>query len=156
MKVAVAAKADEVEFQRLALNHAHIRHIRDIDRRIIRLTRNRTERRELRTVELHPIIALLVAILKGLQNLRTVIIRIRYILIAQERYLACLTRFLHQTPPPLSASHRYDMFKKLPERYTPLSKISDLYHRRFPHFLQEDFPVYIESPLRKSQLSQGA
>ena len=47
----MVAEAEQVQFERLALNHFDIGNVANIDRGEVRLTRNRAETCELRAVE---------------------------------------------------------------------------------------------------------
>ena len=84
VKIAVVAEREQVELQALALHHTLIRHVVDVDRGEIGLTRDRAEARELRTVELHPVIIFGVLVLEGLEHLGCVIGRIAHLLVSQQ------------------------------------------------------------------------
>ena len=81
----MVAEAHEVELQRLALDHPAARDVRDIDGRIVRLARDGAERRELRAVELDPVIIVRMTVLERLEDLRTVIVVVFDIFLAEER-----------------------------------------------------------------------
>ena len=85
MKIAVVAETEEVELQGLTLDHTPFRDVGNRDRRKIRLSRNRTETRELRAIELDPIILVRMLILKGFQKMRRVVLRILRMLLAEMR-----------------------------------------------------------------------
>lgn len=85
VEIAVVAEAHEVELQRLALDHPAARDVRDIDGRIVRLARDGAERRELRAVELDPVIIVRMTVLERLEDLRTVIVVVFDIFLAEER-----------------------------------------------------------------------
>jgi hypothetical protein len=69
MEIPVVTEGEEIEFQALRLHHSFVRDIEDFDFREVWLSGNRTERRELRTVELHPVVVVRVFVLKRLQYL---------------------------------------------------------------------------------------
>ena len=56
MKIAMVTETEQIEFQAFGLNHTFVRHIGNLDFREVRLPGNRAKARELRTVELYPII----------------------------------------------------------------------------------------------------
>ena len=63
------AKTEEVEFQRLRLDHTFARQIVDANLREVRLSRDRAQARELRAVEANPVVVLRMLVLKRLQHL---------------------------------------------------------------------------------------
>ena len=69
MEIAVIAEGEEIEFQALRLDHPLARDIEDLDFCEVRLSCDRTERCELWTVELYPVIVVRMTVLKGLQHL---------------------------------------------------------------------------------------
>jgi hypothetical protein len=73
MKVAMIAEGEEIEFETLALNHTLGGQIHDAYLGKVRLTGDGTERGELRTIELHPVVVLRVLVLKGLQYRRIIV-----------------------------------------------------------------------------------
>ena len=84
VEIAVIAEREQIEFQALALHHALIRHVVDVDRGEIGLTRDRAEARELGAVELHEVVVFGMFVLEGLQHLRCVIGGIAYLLVSQQ------------------------------------------------------------------------
>ena len=85
MEIAVIAETEQVELQRLAFYHAFPWDVRNINRRIVRLARDGAERRELRAVELDPVIIVRMTVLERLEDLRTVIVVVFDIFLAEER-----------------------------------------------------------------------
>ena len=85
MEIAVIAEAEQVELERLALHHQLIGDIGNINGRKIRLTRDRTERGELGAVEFDEIVVIGVLVRKGLEHLRSVVVGIFYVFIAEQR-----------------------------------------------------------------------
>ena len=85
VEIAVIAEAHEVELQRLALDHAAPRDVGDVDGRVVRLARDGAERRELWAVELDPVVVVRMAVLERLEDLRTVIVVVFDIFLAEER-----------------------------------------------------------------------
>lgn len=73
MEIAVVTETEQIEFQALAFHHSDIRNITDSYFGEIRLSGNRTERRELRAVEPHPIVISFVPVLESLENLGSII-----------------------------------------------------------------------------------
>ena len=82
VEIAVVAEREQVELQALALHHALIRHVVDVDRGEIGLACDRTEARELGTVELHEVIVFGMLVLEGLEHLGCVIGRIAHLLVS--------------------------------------------------------------------------
>ena len=76
VEIAVAAETEQIEFQALALNHAHVGNVGDADLRKVRLAGNGAERREFRAVETDPVIVLLVHVLEGLEHLRRIVLTV--------------------------------------------------------------------------------
>ena len=76
MEAPVAAETEEIEFQALALDHADIGDIADPDFGKVGLTGDRAERGKFRAVETNPVIVVLVQVLKGLQHLGRIVLRI--------------------------------------------------------------------------------
>ena len=58
MEVTVIAEAEEIKFQALAFHHLLVGQITDADLGKVRLSRNRTQACELRTIETYPVIIL--------------------------------------------------------------------------------------------------
>ena len=73
MEVAVIAEGEEVELETLRLHHAHIGDIHDLDFRKVGLAGNGTQRGELGTVELYPVVVLLMAVLEGFEDFGSVV-----------------------------------------------------------------------------------
>ena len=73
MEIAMVAEAEQIELEALALDHADIRDILDAYLGEIRLPGDRTETREFRTVETHPVVILLMLVHKRLQHLRSIV-----------------------------------------------------------------------------------
>lgn len=73
VEVSMVSEAEKIEFETLALNHLDVRDIADAELREVRLSCNRTEGGELRTVETHPIVIALVLVFECLQYLRCVV-----------------------------------------------------------------------------------
>ena len=73
MEIPMVAETEQVQFQTLALDHPHVRNITDPDLGKVRLSRDRTQAREFRAVEPHPIVVALVLVDERLQNLRSVV-----------------------------------------------------------------------------------
>ena len=69
LEVAMVTEGEEIELQTLRLYHALGRNIHDLYLRKVRLSSDRTERRKLRTIELHPLVVVLMLVLKGFQYL---------------------------------------------------------------------------------------
>ena len=77
VEVAVAAEAEEVELEALALHHPDVGDVADAQLREVRLSRDRTQRRELRAVETHPVVVVAVFVLEGLEHAGIVVLAIR-------------------------------------------------------------------------------
>ena len=73
METAMVAETEEVELQALTLHHPDVGNITDPYLRKIGLPCDRAKGRELRAVELHPIIPPWMHVLEGLKDLRSVI-----------------------------------------------------------------------------------
>ena len=73
MEVAMVAETEEVKLQALALHHLHIWYVTDANLRKVRLSRNRTKRRELRAVESYPVVVAWMLVAKSLQHLWRII-----------------------------------------------------------------------------------
>ncbi len=73
VEIPVVAKAEQIQFQALALHHPDVRNITDPDLREVRLPRDRTQACELRTVEPYPVVVALMLVDERLQNLRSVV-----------------------------------------------------------------------------------
>ena len=86
MKIAVIAKTEQVQLQTLALDHAHARDVINDDAAKVGLARLGTQRGELRTVQRHHIFVLGMLVLKGLQNIRSVIKLVGRALVTQQRH----------------------------------------------------------------------
>ena len=72
MEVAVVAEGEEIKLQALALHHLLVGDVEDAYLGEIGLSCDGTERSELRTEELHPVVALGMPVLEGLEDLRGV------------------------------------------------------------------------------------
>ena len=84
VEVAMAAEREQIKLERLRLHHLHIGDVRDDDVGKVRLTRDGTERSELRAVELHPIVVLLMRILECLKHFGRIVLLIEGFLVAQK------------------------------------------------------------------------
>ena len=84
MEVAMVAEAEKVQFEALALNHAHAGDVVDDDVAKVRLARFGTQRRELRAIEGYNIFVLRMFVLKSLQNIRRVVVTVMCVLVAQQ------------------------------------------------------------------------
>ena len=84
VEIAVIAEAEQIEFERFTLHHAHIRHIRNGHGRKIRLSGNRTQTGKFRTVEFDKIIIVLMFVDKCFQYLWCVILRIFCSLVSKQ------------------------------------------------------------------------
>ena len=73
VEIPMIPKTEQIQFQALALNHPDVRNITDPDLREVRLPRDRTQARELRAVEPHPVVVVLMLVNECLQNLRSVV-----------------------------------------------------------------------------------
>ena len=69
VEVAVVAEGEEVELEALALHHLHIGDVENLYLGEVGLAGDGAQRGELGAVELHPVVALGVAVLEGLQHL---------------------------------------------------------------------------------------
>ena len=76
MKVAMVAEAEEIQLQALAFHHTHVGNVFYDYLSEVRLSRDRTQRSELRTVELHPIVIRLMLVLECLKHLRRIVLPI--------------------------------------------------------------------------------
>ena len=76
VEVTVAAKAEEIEFEALALHHAVVGNVADADLGEVRLARDRAQGRELRAVEAHPVIVLGMLVLEGLEDLGSIVLAV--------------------------------------------------------------------------------
>ena len=76
VEVAVAAEAEEVELEALALDHPHVGDVADAQLREVRLARNRAQGRELRAVETHPIVVVAVLVLEGLEHAGIIVLAV--------------------------------------------------------------------------------
>ena len=76
MEVAMITEREEIELQTLALHHSHVWHILYLYLCKVRLSGNRTERSELRTVEQYPVVILWMLVLKALKHLRSIVLTI--------------------------------------------------------------------------------
>ena len=76
MEVAMITEREEIEFQALALHHSHVWHILYLYLCKVRLSGNRTERSEFRTVEQYPVVILRMLVLKALKHLRSIVLTI--------------------------------------------------------------------------------
>lgn len=84
VEVAVVAEAEQVQLERLALHHAHIGHVGDIDGGEVGLAGDGAQARELGTVELHEVVVARVLVLEGLQYRRVVVGRVLGMLVAEQ------------------------------------------------------------------------
>ena len=84
VEIAVIAEAEQIKFQRFALDHFFSRNIGNIYRSEVRLTCYRAKTCELRTVELYEIIVIRVLVWKGLKNSRIVVEAVFGILVAEQ------------------------------------------------------------------------
>jgi len=84
----MVAEAEEIELETLALDHAHIRDIVDVDRRIVGLSGDGAEAGELGAVEAHPVVIALMLVGEGLQHLRGVVLAVLGGLRSKEREFA--------------------------------------------------------------------
>ena len=73
VKIAVVAKAEEIEFEAFALHHLRSGNVADADFGKVGLSGDGTKRRELGTVELHPIIVAGMLVVKCLQHLGRIV-----------------------------------------------------------------------------------
>ena len=73
MEITMIAETEKIQLQTLRLHHPLTRNIHDLDLCKVRLTRDGTKRCKLGTVELNPIVVLGMFILKGLQNLGSIV-----------------------------------------------------------------------------------
>ena len=83
VKVAVIAEAEQIELERLALDHPLTRDIGDGDRREIGLTRDGAQAREFGTVEFDEVVVFGVLVDKGLQHRGVIVGRIAHVLVTQ-------------------------------------------------------------------------
>src|SRR5690606_31859784 len=84
--------AEQIQLERLALHHADVRNVGDVDRREIGLAGNRTQARELGAIEFDEIIAARMLVVERLQHIRRVVERVWSALAAQMRNLSGLLR----------------------------------------------------------------
>ena len=68
VEIAVIAEREEIELEALRLHHSLVGQIHDLDFSEVGLTGDGTQRGELGTVELHPIVVFLMLILEGLEQ----------------------------------------------------------------------------------------
>ena len=80
----MVAEAEQVQLERLALHHAHIGHVGDVDGGEVRLAGDGAQARELRAVELHEVVVSRVLVLEGLQHRRIVVGRVLGVLVAEQ------------------------------------------------------------------------
>ena len=76
MKVAMVTKAEEIQLQALALNHAHVGHIADTYLGKVGLTRNGAQRGKLGSIKTHPIVVVWMLIYKGFKHLGGIIVAV--------------------------------------------------------------------------------
>ena len=76
VEVTMITEGEEIEFQALALDHAVTRQVENLYLGKVGLSGNGTQRGELRTVELHPIVIVGMLVLEGLQQRRVIIVGI--------------------------------------------------------------------------------
>lgn len=74
VEVTMTAETIKIKLQTLALYHLYIRNITDADLRKVRLARDGAQGGELRAIEANPIVVLLVHVLEGLKNLRSIVV----------------------------------------------------------------------------------
>ena len=86
MEITVVAEREQVELERLALNHPFARDIRDDDSGIIRLPCERAERGELGTVESNEVLVVRMLVDKRLQYLRRISCGNSSTLVAQQTH----------------------------------------------------------------------
>ena len=72
----MAAEAEQIELEALALHHPPVGDVADADLREIRLPGNRAQCREFRAVETHPIIVVGVLVLEGLEHAGIVVLAV--------------------------------------------------------------------------------
>ena len=84
VEIAMVAEREQVELQALALHHALIGYVVDVNGGEIGLACDRAEAREFGTVELHEVVVFGMFVLEGLQHLRCVIGGIAYLLVSQQ------------------------------------------------------------------------
>ena len=85
MKVAMVAKAEEVEFQALALHHQRTRNVVDNEVSKVGLTCLGAQGGELRTIHGHKVLVLRMFVLKRLQHLGCIVVAVLRVLVAQQR-----------------------------------------------------------------------
>ena len=73
VEIPMIPEAEKVQLQTLALDHPHVRNITDPDLGEVRLSRDRAQARELRAVEPHPVVVVLMLVDERLQNLRSIV-----------------------------------------------------------------------------------
>ena len=73
MEIPMIAETEQIQFQALALDHPHVWNITDPDLGEVRLSRDRAQARELRAVEPHPVIVVLMLVDERLQDLRSIV-----------------------------------------------------------------------------------
>ena len=76
VEITMITEREEIELKALALNHSHVRNILYLYLCKVRLSGNRTERCELRTVEQYPIVVLWMLVLKALKHLRSIVLTV--------------------------------------------------------------------------------
>ena len=80
VEVTVITEREEVKLQALALHHPLTGDVEDFYLSKVRLSRNGAQRRKLRTVELHPVVVVLMKVLEGFQHRRVIVSRKLYLL----------------------------------------------------------------------------
>ena len=76
VEITMVAEGEEIELQALRLHHALTGDVENLDLRKVGLTGDRTERRKLRTVELHPVIVVRMLVDKRFQHLRRIVLTV--------------------------------------------------------------------------------
>jgi len=84
VEVAMAAEGEQIELERLRLHHLDIGDIGDDDVGKVRLASDGTQRGELRAIELHPVVVLLMRILESLKHFGCIVLLIEGALASQE------------------------------------------------------------------------
>src|SRR3712207_1288969 len=85
MKGSMRTEAKEIQLQTLALDHPHVGYVLYIYSRKVRLPCDRTQRGKLRTLKAYSIVSILMLVFKCLQDLRSIVICVYSLLIAEER-----------------------------------------------------------------------
>ena len=72
MEIAMIAEGEQIELQTLRLHHSFARDIHNLDFCEVWLTSDGTQRRKLGAVKLHPVVVVLMLVLKRFQHLRCI------------------------------------------------------------------------------------